>query len=120
MQVGEESYSLKRLERHPEFQRLENRARAGGGAIGAYEQWLETGDEELREAIRAYNEDDCRSTLSLRNWLDGDMKPEAIREFGRDAFAAAPPEEPSDPPKWLPEILELVERLETGLPADPS
>ena len=69
MQVGEESYSLKKLERHHGFVRLEKRVREGGGSIVAYETWLETGDDELLEAIRAYNEEDCRSTLSLRDWL---------------------------------------------------
>ena len=43
--------------------------REGGGSIVAYETWLATHDAELLEAIRAYNEEDCTSTLSLRNWL---------------------------------------------------
>ena len=63
LQVGEESYSLKALERHHGFVRLERSIREGGGSIVAYEQWLESGDATLLEAIRAYNEDDCRSTL---------------------------------------------------------
>ena len=33
------------------------------------------GDDELLEAIRAYNEEDCRSTLSLRDWLLDDDAP---------------------------------------------
>ena len=69
IQVGEESYSLKKLERHHGFQRLEHRVREGGGSIVAYETWLESEDPEILEAIRAYNEEDCRSTASLRNWL---------------------------------------------------
>ena len=84
MQVGEESYSLKKLERHHGFVRLEKRVREGGGSIVAYETWLETGDDELLEAIRAYNEEDCRSTLSLRDWLLGEMRPQAEAEFGVD------------------------------------
>ncbi len=57
MQVGEQSYSLKKLERHHGFRRLEKRVQEGGGSIVAYETWLETGDAELLEAIRAYNEE---------------------------------------------------------------
>ena len=60
------------------------RVREGGGSIIAYETWLETGDAELLEAIRAYNEEDCRSTLSLRDWLLDEMRPEAAAEFGVD------------------------------------
>ena len=43
IQVGEESYSLKKRERHHDFLRLEKRVREGGGSIVAYETWLETG-----------------------------------------------------------------------------
>ena len=46
LQVGEESYSLKKLERHHGFVRLEQRVREGGGSIVAYESWLETGDDD--------------------------------------------------------------------------
>src|SRR5436190_14296722 len=82
MQVGEESYSLKRLERHHGFQRLERSVREGGGSIVAYENWLESGDAQILESIRAYNEEDCRSTLSLRDWLLGKIAPEAESKFG--------------------------------------
>ena len=40
LQVGEESYSLKKLERHHAFRRLETTVREGGGSIIAYETWL--------------------------------------------------------------------------------
>ena len=43
MQVGEESYSLKRLERHYGFVRREHTVREGGGSIVAYETWLNVG-----------------------------------------------------------------------------
>ena len=62
LQVGEDSYSLEKLERHHGFVRLEKGVREGGGSIIAYETWLETDDDELLEAIRAYNEEDCTST----------------------------------------------------------
>ena len=64
MQVGEESYSLKQLERHTGFVRLETTVREGGGSIVAYERWLETGDPGVLEAIRAYNEEDCAPRAS--------------------------------------------------------
>ena len=115
LQVGEESYSLKALERHHGFDRLERSIREGGGSIVAYERWLETDDDDLLEAIRAYNEEDCRSTASLRDWLLGDMRPEAEGELGvnfddyRDAK-----ETTYGPPAWMPEVEALIDRLTDG------
>jgi predicted RecB family nuclease len=119
MQVGEESYGLKKLERHHGFNRLEKRVREGGGSIVAYETWLATRDDEVLEAIRAYNEEDCRSTLSLRDWLQNDMRPQAEDEFGVDfdELREPDPEEEHGPPEWMPGVLALVERLTVGLPA---
>jgi uncharacterized protein len=118
MQVGEESYSLKKLERHHGFVRLEKTVREGGGSIVAYEQWLATGDPALLEAIRAYNEEDCRSTLALRDWIQTQMRPEAARDFGVDfADLTEPePEEQHDAPEWLAGQQELADRLADGLP----
>ena len=120
LQVGEESYSLKKLERHHGFTRLEKRVREGGGSIVAYETWLQTGDPELLDAIRAYNEEDCRSTLSLRDWLAEEMRPEAEQEFGVDfeEYREPEPEEEHGPPDWMADVRALVDRLLAGLPAD--
>jgi uncharacterized protein len=120
LQVGEVSYSLKKLERHHAFVRRERRVREGGGSIVAYESWLRTGDAELLEAIRAYNEEDCRSTASLRDWLLGDMRPEAEQEFGVDfdELRDPEPEETPTPPAWMASVLDLVDRLMAGLDAD--
>jgi uncharacterized protein len=122
LQVGEESYSLKRLERHHGFVRLERTVREGGGSIVTYEQWLATGDGALLEAIRAYNEDDCRSTLALRDWLAGAMRPQAAAEFGIDfeALADPEPEEEREAPAWLADQEALADRLAAGLGGDPA
>jgi predicted RecB family nuclease len=122
LQVGEESYSLKRLEAHHDFQRLERSVREGGGSIVAYERWLADGATELLEAIRAYNEDDCRSTRSLRDWLVRRMRPAASEQFGVDfAELAEPAPEPgsTDLPKWLEEITPILEELLAGLAQGP-
>ena len=86
LQVGEESYSLKRLERHHGFVSLEHSILEGGGSIIAYERWLETESDDILEAIRAYNEEDCRSTYVLRNWLWERMRPEAAPGVQRRLF----------------------------------
>lgn len=120
MQVGEESYSLKKLERHHGFRRLERSVREGGGSIVAYEEWLEKGDDAVLEAIRAYNEEDCLSTLSLRDWLLDEMLPEAETGLEVDFadFRDPEPEEPHEPPKWMPDVQALVARLTAGLAAE--
>lgn len=119
MQVGEESYSLKRLERHHGFERLERRVEEGGGSIVAYETWLETGDAGLLEEIRAYNEDDCRSTRSLRDWLGGEMRAEAEVEHGVDfaEYREPEPEEERGPPEWMADVQGLIEGLTATLAA---
>jgi len=119
LQVGEDSYSLKKLERHHGFKRLEKRVREGGGSIVAYETWLETGDDELLEAIRAYNEEDCTSTHSLRDWLLETMLPAAEAHFHVrfEDLREPEPEEDHGPPKWMPDVVALLEPLTAGLPA---
>lgn len=118
MQVGEESYSLKKLERHHGFVRLEKTVREGGGSIVAYEQWLATGDDALLEAVRAYNEEDCRSTLALRDWIHTTMRPEAEDDFDVDFSDLTDPEpdEQHDAPEWLAGQQDLADRLVAGLP----
>jgi uncharacterized protein len=113
LQVGEESYSIKALERQHGFVRLESSIREGGGSIVAYESWLEKGDDARLEAIRAYNEDDCRSTLALRDWLWTAMRVEAEAEYGVDfaELAVPEPDEPKTPPAWLPEVEAMIGRL---------
>lgn len=122
LQVGEESYSLKRLERHHGYERQESSVREGGGSIVMYERWLELREDEMLEAIRAYNEDDCRSTESLRDWLVATMRPEAEAELNVDfeELAKPAPEEERTPPSWLAAVEDLSNRLLEGLPADAS
>lgn len=66
--VGVESYSLKETERLAGFARQAD-VGGGGEAVVAFERWLETRDGALLAEIEAYNEEDCRATLALRDWL---------------------------------------------------
>ena len=70
--VSQEGYGLKKLEPLylPPEARQDEAITDGGSSIVVYEQWLDTGDPQLLEDIRAYNEIDCRSTLGLRDWLE--------------------------------------------------
>lgn len=119
LQIGEETYSLKALERQHDFVRLEQRVRAGGGSIVVYEQWLQTQEPDLLESIRAYNEDDCRSTESLRKWLEQSARPEAEAEFQVNFSDFAPEiEEERAPPEWMDGVLDLIARLGEPRPGD--
>ena len=68
VRVGTESYGLKHLEHLVEFVRTGG-IEQGAGAVVEYEQWMASGDDQLLDNIAAYNEDDVKSTLALRDWL---------------------------------------------------
>ncbi|WP_414564605.1 MULTISPECIES: TM0106 family RecB-like putative nuclease [unclassified Anabaena] len=63
-----ESYALKAIARWLGFEWREKEA-SGAKCIYWYDQWLETGDRTLLEVIQSYNEDDCRATRSVKEWL---------------------------------------------------
>jgi predicted RecB family nuclease len=68
LRAGVPSYSLKKLEPLFEFTRVAD-VRSGMGAIVDYEHWRESQDEKFLGQIAAYNEEDCRATLRLLDWL---------------------------------------------------
>ncbi|MBV5260673.1 TM0106 family RecB-like putative nuclease [Synechococcus moorigangaii CMS01] len=63
-----ESYSLKSLANCLGYQWREEGV-SGDQTVCWYDQWLETGDRQLLEAIIRYNEDDCRATHHLKQWI---------------------------------------------------
>ena len=68
LRAGVESYSLKEVEALVPYVRRAN-VRSGIDAVLAYEQWMTARDDALLQSIAEYNEDDCRATLALRDWL---------------------------------------------------
>ena len=65
---------------------------AGGvDAIVDYERWPRDAHDALLEAIERYNEEDCLSTLRLRDWLVG-LKAEAEEQYGVAIPWREPPE----------------------------
>ena len=81
--VGEESYSIKKIER------LYRVARDGDvstsmGSILAYADWLKSGEpddwesSEILSSLRSYNRDDCESTWELARWLRDVQSSEGI------------------------------------------
>ncbi|MBA3844770.1 MAG: TM0106 family RecB-like putative nuclease, partial [Actinobacteria bacterium] len=68
MRVGVESYTLKQIEKLAGFERTAALA-SGSDAVLAYERWQTTRDQRELDAIAAYNEEDCRATGALYDWL---------------------------------------------------
>lgn len=63
-----EGYALKQIATYLGFDWRDGSAN-GAQAVYWYSQWLKTGDRGFLEAIVAYNEDDCRATQRVKDWL---------------------------------------------------
>ena len=68
LRISHPRYGLKQVETFFMPARTED-VSAGDDSILVFEQWLDSGDDALLEAIERYNEFDCRATEALRDWL---------------------------------------------------
>jgi uncharacterized protein len=68
LRAGVSSYSLKKLEPLFGFTRV-CAVRSGMDAIVEYERWREGQEQKYLDEIAAYNEEDCRATRALLDWL---------------------------------------------------
>jgi uncharacterized protein len=109
MQVGVESYGLKKIEQLAGFERRQDITR-GAGAVVEYEKWTADRNDARLDAIAAYNEDDVRATLALRDWLI-DQRPAGIEWR---VAQVEPPEE------TYPDIDAQVEALHAFGPGTPE
>ena len=112
LRISQPSYSIKKLEAFYMAER-ETDVTEGGDSILAFEKFLDTRDRGLLEEIERYNDDDCRSTWLLHEWLL-ERRSEAIEEFGEDIPWRGPPE-PYEPD---PEARDEVDRLQAALLAE--
>src|SRR5438105_8009435 len=117
--ASRDSYSLKEIEALYMGKRDDAIAEAGSSIV-AYERWIDKGDQAILDEIAAYNEQDCRSTWLLRNWLE-ERRPEAEKKF---AIAIPRPIlQPSEPSaelkEWERDIEELSVRLTDGAQVAP-
>lgn len=116
--ISQPSYSIKKVEAFYMEQR-ETAVTDGGDSVVQFEQWLESGNQEILDNIAAYNKDDCVSTWLCREWLLK-LREEAKEQFSDDLTWFEPDSsEPSD------EALELYEEnrvlageLQRDLPED--
>lgn len=81
LRISQPSYSLKKLETFYGMRR-ETNVQRGDDSIVMFESWLASGDDSILHDIERYNEDDCRSTHRLREWLL-ERRTEWAREYGR-------------------------------------
>ena len=95
LRASRSGYGLKEMEAFLDFDRRAE-VKDGGASIVIFEEWMQTREQELLDAIAAYNEEDCIATLLLRDWLL-ERRAEALREFG-----PFPPPETVEP-KPMPE-----------------
>jgi uncharacterized protein len=108
LRISHPRYGLKQVETF--FFERKADLRAGDDSIVLYEEWLESRDQGILDAIAAYNQEDCEATLQLRDWLLELRPPEA---------PAPEPREPRDPPEGLAETEQLRDALLARLPEDP-
>ncbi len=86
--VGAPGYGLKTTEKLAGFTRAAD-VGSGSDAVVEYERWRDTGDQALLVAIARYNDEDCRATLALRDWLVDNRPP------GTPWWEHDPPSDPS-------------------------
>jgi predicted RecB family nuclease len=123
-----ESYSLKQLEGLGSYGfSRKTPVRDAARAMQHFGWWLETGEvdgspEELRVTIARYNEEDCRSTRALRDWLLA-QKAELIRDGQLKPLPSTKgPAKPPSPKREdeRRETARLVAALQAGLPELPA
>jgi uncharacterized protein len=118
LRISQASYSIKKVEVFYMEER-DTEVAEGGDSIIAFEEFLETGDRSLLEAIERYNDDDCRSTWLLRDWLL-ERRAEAVESFGQDIPWIPAPEPWQPDPEDAAELDELRSALIAGAPEEPA
>jgi predicted RecB family nuclease len=105
LRIGEDSYSIKSVE-HLYRPRRATQVATAADSIVQYNRWIESqqsGDwnkSSILKGIRDYNEDDCRSTAQLLNWLRLVAKEHHIAGTPSNAITA-----PSTPAELSPEVV---------------
>lgn len=111
LRIGERSYSLKWVERLYRPKRGTEVATAADSIV-QYARWIDSKEARdwntstILKNIRDYNEDDCRSTAELAQWLR-----KVAGEHNITAACSAAPSAPAAPPELPPEV---VARLDTA------
>jgi uncharacterized protein len=120
VRAGIEQYSLKALEEFHGFKRRLSLDKAKS-AMRQVEHQLEldrpgTVEPDVKDAVEAYNSDDCHSTRSLRDWLE-QLRKEQIAD---GEVIGRPTMQDGDPSAALGERQERVAKLISDLTSDVS
>lgn len=121
LRISKSSYSIKEVESFYAEKRSSDVKKATDSIV-AYERWRITSDPEVLEAIRKYNEDDCRSTWQLREWLLT-LRPKHLPWFNQsDSLVAGkkPARDKSDKTVELEEQLANFHRRLVTHPENPA
>ncbi|MEJ7569279.1 MAG: TM0106 family RecB-like putative nuclease [Gaiellaceae bacterium] len=103
-------YGLKELEVFLDFER-QAEVKDGGTSIVVFEQWMQTGEQELLDRIDEYNREDCVATRLLRDWLL-DLRADSLADYG--PFPLPEPKEPKPVPEAKAERAALRAQLLDG------
>jgi predicted RecB family nuclease len=118
LRAGVESYSIKRLEPLVGYERAVDLRDATTHLI-AFESSLDdrraATEYETRGVVAGYNEDDCRSTLALRDWLE-ERRDELERSVGSPL--SRPVVEEDEHTKEDPDLAQLKRDLLADVPDD--
>jgi uncharacterized protein len=119
LRVGVENYSIKSLEPACGYARRVDLRDATKHLI-AFEAALDEGtaeeEEESSRVVAGYNEDDCRATLALRDWLEA-RRAELAERLGEELPRPVVQEEAHSTEN--PEVTRIRTELLAGLPEDP-
>lgn len=118
IRVSEPRYSIKNLETFY-MEKREGDVTSAGASVVYYEKWRQTGDDDLLRKIRDYNEDDCRSTYLLHEWLLG-LEPRATARTDRIPAPEAKAEKSEKIHAYEARLADYETRLLAGLPTDAS
>jgi len=108
LRIGEDSYSIKSVE-HLYRPKRTTKVATAVDSIVQYARWLECQQPRdwnisaILKGIRDYNEDDCKSTAELLQWLRG-----VAADHGIPPMVPAPASEPSAAPVLPPEVAEKL------------
>jgi uncharacterized protein len=120
VRAGVERYGLKAVEALYDFER--NVELDGVGSLRRWQNWLDNRGQKWLDEIALYNQDDCRSTHALYDWL-WSLRPAVEEQFDLTlaTLAPEPPHPPSDRALELQQRTEALRpRLVADLPDDES
>jgi predicted RecB family nuclease len=114
LRISKESYSIKKLEA---FYWGHTRTHEGVsdslGSVVAFERWWADRDQSMLDDIASYNEDDCRSTEALRDWLE-----QRRLDGGGDAVYPRPEHSDGAASEAADEWADDLQRIAAALVAD--